>query len=421
VRRLLRGRLWRHADFLKLWTGQSVSLLGTQVSILAIPTVAILRLHASAFQVGLLAALEFIAFPVLGLFAGVWVDRLPRRPILVVCDVGRAVAFASIPAGFVFGFLGMAQLYAVALTSSVLSVFFEVAYQSYLPALVERADLVEGNSKLEVTRSLAQVSGPAVAGFLIQAVGGALAVLADAASYIVSVVSLLLIRKQEAAPAATEGRHRFRGELAEGLKLVLGNPVLRRIAGCTATSNLGWNAAFAVVLIFMYRQLHLSPGLVGVVFAAGSIGGVAGAIGAQPLASRLGLGATLTLSSTTGGLPVLLIPLAGPLPPVPLLTALIFVQSASIPVYNINQVSLRQAITPDRLQGRMNATMRTIVWGTIPVGAAVGGWLGTAIGIVPTLLAGGVVGSLAALWIATGPVARLRVQPEPVASPAAPA
>ncbi len=410
--RLLGGRLWRSADFVKLWLGQFVSEAGSQVSLLALPTVAILLLHATPFQVGLLGALEFLAFPVLGLIAGVYADRFRRIRIMAACDVLRTVIYGSVPLAWTLGVLRMEQLYAVALLAGVCTVFFDVSYQSYLPALVDRRDLVEGNSKLQVTRSIAQLAGPALAGFLIQAIGGALAVLVDAASYVVSVGSLVAIRKPEPDPRAGAPRRGFWHELWEGVQVVTGNSTLWKIAGCTSTSNLGSNIMFTVYLIFAYRYLHLSPATVGVIFAAGAVGGLLGALSAASVASRLGLGSTLLVSIVLGGVAVFAVPLAQYGFAVPLLVVSGFVGQYMGPVYNINQVSLRQAITPDRVQGRMNATMRTIVWGTIPIGALAGGVLGSTIGVVPTIVIGAVIEVLAGFWILAGPV-RLQRQPEP--------
>jgi MFS family permease len=407
------GRLWRDLDFVKLWLGQFVSETGSQVSVLALPTVAILVLHATPFQVGLLGALEFLAFPVLGLIAGVYADRFRRIRIMAVCDVIRTLIFGSVPLAWVFGVLTIEQLYAVALLTGICTVFFDISYQSYLPSLIRRQDLIEGNSKLEVTRSIAQLSGPALAGFLIQLVGAAQAVLVDAASYVVSVVSLLAIRKPEPEPQPSDtGRRSFWRELWEGVQVVIGNSTLWKIAGCTATSNLGSNMTFAVLLIFAYRQLQLSPATVGLVFAAGAIGGLLGALTASWVAARLGLGRTLLASIAVSGLGYLIIPLAQYGFAVPVLVASSFVTFFANPVYNINQVSLRQAITPDRVQGRMNATMRTIVWGTMPIGALLGGIFGTYLGIVATLWIGGLIATLAAIWILAGPI-RLREQPHP--------
>ena len=412
---MLGGKLWRDGEFLKLWGGQAISEVGSQVSLLALPTVAILVLGASPFQVGLLAACENLAFPVLGLVAGVYVDRLRRRPIMIVCDVGRLLALASVPVAFALGVLSMGQLYAVALVVGVGTVFFDVSYQSYLPALIPRANLIEGNTKLQVTGSVAQMAGPALGGFLIQLLGPARAVAADAASFLISVVSLIWIRRPEPspAPASESGRRGFFAEMWEGILVVFGSPTIWKIAGSTSTSNLGSNLFFAVFLIFVYRNLHLNPGTVGVIFAAGAAGGLLGALTAAWIPRRIGLGPTLFVTILLGGLSLILVPLAQFGFAIPLLFASMFVGSFVNPVYNINQVSLRQAITPDRVQGRMNATVRTIIWGTNPIGAFIGGIIGSTYGILPALYVGIAVSLCAGFWILLGPI-RLRVQPEAV-------
>jgi len=395
---VLRGKLWRHPDFLKLWAGESVSVFGSQVTVLAVPTVAILILHAGPFQVGILSALEFLAFPTLGLVAGVYADRLRRRPIMIICDVGRALALGSIPVAFLLNLLTLEQLYFVALLTGIFTVFFDVSYQSYLPALVDRPNLIEGNTKLEITRSTAQVAGPAVAGFLIQLIGGARAVAVDALSFFLSALALASIKKPEPEPrpSTASGTSGFIPEMREGIDVVFRNPILWRIAACTATTNLGSNMVF------------------GVVFALGSVGALAGAFLAGRVARTLGIGPTLGVTIIVGGLALLATPLALVGAPALVLATTGFIEGLTIPVYNISQVSLRQAITPDRVQGRMNATMRTIVWGTIPLGAFIGGILGTSIGLVQTIVLGGILSTLAASWIFLGPVIRLREQPAPV-------
>ena len=412
--RALGGRLWRNGDFMRLWVGQTVSEVGTEVSLLAVPTVAILLLHATPFQVGLLTALEFLPFPVLGLIAGVYADRLRRRPLMIASDVGRMVALATIPAAFGFGLLRIEQLYLVGLVVGVFNVFFGVSYQSYLPALIERGDLVEGNSRLEVSRSTARLIGPAIAGVAIQVIGAARAVSIDAASYLVSALSLWLIKKPEPEPkpGSATGKTGFWHEMWEGVQVVIGNPTLWKIAGCTATWNLGSNMAFAVELIFLYRYLHLSPAMVGIVFAVGAVGSLLGAIASGPVVARLGVGLTLLLSVLSGGLLMATV-LAAYTNAAVFLSVLFFFEFLLGAPYNITQVSLRQAITPDRLQGRMNATMRTIVWGTIPIGSLLGGILASVIGVVPTIVLGGFIAMLSAGWILAGPI-RIQVQPEPV-------
>jgi MFS family permease len=402
------GRLWRHPDFLKLWGGQSVSELGSQVTYLALPTAAIVLLGAGPEQLGLLGAAQFLAFPVLGLFAGVWADRLPRRLIMVACDVVRLVALATIPAAYAAGLLTMAQLYVVALVMGVGTVFFDVAYQAYLPALVPAADLREGNAKLEIGRSSAQVVGPALAGLLIQVVRAAPAIAVDALSYAVSVVSLLLIRAPDVRGGAGAGGRppHFLRELWEGVEVVFRQPVIRLIAGATSTSNLGSNIAQAVLLLFAYGRLGLSPGQVGLALGAGSVGALIGAFLAVPAARRLGTGRAIAGSMLFAGLGSFVV-LGGLLGfALPLYALSSFCVNLGGSVYNINQVSLRQALVPVHLQGRLNATVRTVIWGTIPIGSVIGGLLGARIGLAPTILVGALVELLAVGWTIAGPVRR---------------
>jgi MFS family permease len=420
-----RRSLWRHADFMKLWTAETISQLGSQVTLLALPLVAITVLDASAFQVGLLGTVEFAPFVLVGLPAGVWVDRLRRRPVLVAGDLGRALALLSIPLAYELGVLSIGQLYAVGFVTGVLTVFFDVAYQSYLPALVAPDQLVEGNSKLEISRSGAQIAGPGLAGGLIDLVTAPVAVLADALSFALSGAFIGLIRRGEPAPErppAHERRGSMRREIAEGLRYVLGHRLLRPIAACTATANLFNAVMFAVVILYMVRQLGLRPAAIGVVFAAGNVGFLAGAVVSGRLAARTGVGRAIVLGAAVGALGALLVPLAPRAAAVPLLVAGMAVATFGSTVYNVNQVSLRQAISPARLHGRMNATMRFMVWGTLPLGSLLGGALGTAIGLRPTLWLGAVGGLLAVLPVALSPVRSLAsiADAMPEEAPAAP-
>ena len=409
------GGLWRHSEFLKLWTGQTISQFGTQVSQLAIPLTAALVLNASPAEMGVLSACEFAPFLLLSLFAGVWVDRMRRRPILIVADFGRTVLLGSIPLTALLGTLRMEQLYVVGLLTGVVTVFFDVAYQSYLPVLVSREHLVEGNSKLEVSRSVAQIVGPGLAGALVQLFSAPLAVAVDALSYVASVISLLVIHTPEPPPVHAHKNAGIWVQLREGLRVVLGNPLLRSIAGCTGTSNLFGQAVQAVYVLYVTRELGLQPAVIGLIFAASGPGALLGSVLAGPMAHRLGLGATIIGSVFIGGLANLLIPLASG--PAGLVTTMLmvaaFVAGVCNPVYNINQVSLRQAITPDHVQGRMNASMRFLVWGTIPIGALLGGALGQAFGLYPTLVAMIVLELTAPAWVLFSPVRQLQTQPSP--------
>jgi MFS family permease len=404
------GRLWRHGDFLKLWAGQSVSQLGTQVTQLALPTAAIMLLHAGPVEVGLLGALQYLAFPTLGLVVGVWADRVRRRPLLIAADALRMLALGSVPAAALLGALSMWQLYAVAAISGAGTVLFDVTYQSYLPVLVDRRDLVEGNSKLETTRWLAIVVGSAVAGFLIQLFRAAAAILVDAASYVVSIATVWWIRRPEPPRRpATGERSGFLQELREGLQATFGSSLIRLIVACSATSNLGTNLATAVYLLFAYRQLHLSPGQVGLISAVGTSGALFGAVLAAPIARRLGIGPTLTAAAFAYGAGTLLLPLAAYGAPLAVLPAGFFIIYLCNPLYDVNQVSLRQAIVPVRLQGRLNASARTVIRSMWPVGAAAGGLLGARIGYVPTLYTAAAVTLLAGFWLLLGPVALKKI------------
>jgi MFS family permease len=406
--------LWRHANFLRLWTGQTISQFGSQITLLALPLAAALTLHATPAEMGILSAAETAPFLLIGLFAGVWVDRLRRRPVLLVTDFARGVLLLAIPLAALLGALTIGLLYAVAFLVGILTVFFDVAYQSFLPALVGRAQLVEGTSKLEVSRSAAQIAGPGVAGGLVQLVTAPIAIVVDAASFFISALFLVFVRAPEPAPTPRAAHKTIWKEIGEGLRVVVLNPLLRSIAGCTATSNLGNNIWQAILILYITRRLGLGAGVIGVIYATGSVGFLCGALLAGQIARRFGLGPAIVGSIAVGGLSVMLVPVAQrpAMLAVPLLIAAQFIAGGTGTIYNINQVSLRQAITPDHLLGRMNATMRFIVWGTLPIGALIGGALGGTIGLRPTLIVGAVIQSSAFLWTFFSPVRTLREQPE---------
>ncbi len=405
--------LWRHRGFLKLWAGQTISQFGSQFSLLALPLVAAVGLQASPAEMGILAAAEAAPFLLLGLFAGVWVDRNRRRPFLILGDLGRALVLATIPLAALAGALSIYQLYAVGFAVGVLTVFFDVAYQAYLPSLVGRAHLVEGNGKLEVSRSTAQVAGPSVAGLVIQAVGAPLAIVLDSLSFLGSAVCLLLIRGDEERPAAP--RSPMLAQLREGLAVVFGNPLLRPIAGCTATSNFSIAAFGALVVLFATRELGLGAASLGLVFSLGSVGALVGALLAGRAATRFGVGRSIVWSAFALGVGLLPIAFATPALAVPALSLGWFVVNLGGPIYNINQVSLRQAVTPFALQGRMTATMRFLVWGMMPAGSLAGGALAQAIGLREAMVAAAVGGLLAFPWVLLSPVVALRRIPEAAA------
>jgi MFS family permease len=408
------GNLWHNQDFSRLWFSETASSFGNQFSIFAVPVLAVLSFNATPFDIGLLGALAILPYPVLGLFVGVLVDRARKRRIMVVCNLGRMATLASIPVASVLGLLTLTQLFVVALVVGVFSVCFDTCYQSILPILVERRDLIEGNQKLQISASGASVAGPALAGFIYHYIGGALTCAVDAAGYLAASITLFKMRKQEPRRVPGEGSPppHFFNEMREGINVTFGNPILRSIAGATATNNLGSSMIAPVLTIFALRLLHYSTVELGLLGTIGALGFILGALGSSRIIARLGTGRGLAVSISLGAVAILY-PLAMYGLPFLLPAAVSFVVGLSSPVYNITQVSLRQSITPDRLQGRMNATIRVIIMGAVPVGSFAGGVLGGTIGLADTMYLGGAIAGLAVLWIVSGPLLGLK-RPEPV-------
>jgi predicted MFS family arabinose efflux permease len=403
------NRLWRHSDFLKLWAGQTVSVVGSQVTVLALPTIAILQLHASPAEVGLLAALQHVAFPILALFAGVFADRLRRRPMMIAADGLRALAVLSVALVAAHGALTMLQLYAVALVLGIGTVIFDIAYLAYIPSLVTRSDLLEANTKLEVSYSVSNLAGPSLGGVLIQLIGAAQAMVADAFSFVVSVISIIWIRQPEPSPQhPTAPRAGVFAEIREGLRLVLHDPILRGLILMLTVGGVGFHLQDPALYLFAYRDVHLSPALFGLVFAAGGAGAIVGAMAVGAVVRRLGVGNSLAVTNTLMGVAFLAWPLALLGAPVLILGVLMFVAGIADSIYNVSQVSLRQAVTPDRLQGRMTATMRTMFWGVRPVANVAGGLLAGAVGAPATIVIGSLIGMTAIFVILGGPLGRVR-------------
>jgi MFS family permease len=416
--------LLRHPDFLKLWTAETVSVFGTQISALAIPVVAVIILKASALEVALLGTIEFLPFILFTLPAGAWVDRLRRRPIMIVGDLGRAAALISIPIVYAISpaALTIWQLYAVGFIAGTLTVFFDVSNQSYLPSIVDRDQLIEGNSKLQISQSAAQIAGPGIAGFLIDLVKAPFAILLDALSFVWSAFFVFLIRRPEPPvlhPADATGAKRpsIVSDVRDGLRFVLGHPALRAISAGTATSNLFGNIGGGIMILYLLdsRYLGLTPGQVGLAFALGNVGALAGAFLANRIARWFGLGPTIVGSLFIGGFMLLLIAIAPPgAAALPFLVAGGIFGGLAQMVYNINQVSYRQAICPPRMQGRMNATVRFLVWGTIPIGNVLGGLIATTFGVHETIWLAAVLGFVPGIFPLLSPVRKLRVMPAPV-------
>jgi MFS family permease len=402
-------------DFLRLWTGQTISAFGTQVTILAIPIVAAVSLRVSPLEFALLGTLEFLPFVLLGLPAGVWIDRMRRRPILIAADIGRAIALLTIPVAAVLNVLTIGQLYLVVFANGCLTVFFDVAYQSHLPAIVEPDQLVDGNAKLELTRTAAQRLGPGLAGLLVGLVTAPIAVVVDAVSYVASAMCLVAIRRPEPPveqPAgAPDGTKSMRREIGAGLRFVLGHPVLRALAASVALGYLFATIADSILILHLVTERGMSPELIGLAFTFGTLGVFGGALAANRLTARIGVGRVIVLAAvgeSLSWLPVAFAPdallFAG-------FVATIALLSFFGALWNVNAMSLRQAVTPAGLRGRMNATMRFISWGAIPVGTVLGGILGGAIGLHATIALGAVGHLVVFLPVALSPLPAIRSMP----------
>jgi MFS family permease len=400
------GGLWRHSDFMSLWGAETISLFGTQVTLLALPLVAIVTLDESAFRVALLTTAEFLPFLLLTLPAGVWVDRLPRRPILILANLGRAAALLSVPVAHWLGLLTIWQLYGVGFAVGVGTVFFDLAYMSYLPRLVRRAELLEGNAKLEMSRSVAQIGGPGLGGVLVSVLTAPVAIFVDAASYLISALLMGRIRTAEAV-APRDERRSLRVELREGLGYVFRHPYQRGIVGAVAISNFFGQLVFAILLVFAVRELGLTAAAIGIILSLGSVGTLVAAVTARRVGDRLGVGRTVLVAAFLFGPGTLLIAVA------PVDYAEVFIVAAIAIVgyggtlFNVTMISLVQAITPDRILGRANASRRFVVWGVIPVGGVVAGVLAETIGLRETIVVGSLGGLLAVVPILASPIRSL--------------
>jgi predicted MFS family arabinose efflux permease len=402
--------LWRHRDFRQLWTAETVSQVGTQITQLAMPVLAVTVLAATPLQMGVLTALETAAFLVIGLPAGAWVDRWRRKRVLVVNDLVRALALASLPVAWALELLTLPQLFVVATVTGAATVFFDVAWQSYLPTLVASDQVVDGNGKLMASQEVARVAGPGITGVLLRVFSAPVLIAVDAVSFLLSALFIGRIRHVEEVPDRA-ARRPLRVEIAEGLGFVVRHPLLRRIVACTGTGNL-FNAMNGTLLVlFALRTLGLSESDLGFVFSAGAVGGILGAVTGARFARWVGEGRAIPLSS------LLLLPFAALTPlaaygaPTVLLVVGMFGFSWAVVAYNITQVSFRQRLCPPHLLGRMNASVRFIVYGTQPLGALLGGVLGTSLGVLPTLWIAAAGEGLAALWVVASPLMRMRDLP----------
>lgn len=402
--------LWRNRNFLKLWGAQTVSAIGSQVTLLALPLTAVLTLHATPVQLGLLQAAQYLPYVLIGLLAGVFVDRRPRLPVLIWADLGRAVLLSSIPIVTLVHRLSIAQLFVVGPAVAVLTILFNVAYGAFVPSLVHKEDLLNANSALEASRSTSGIVGPGLAGWLTAVLTAPMAIAADAFSFLVSALILGRLQAVESSPADRREVRDVGSDLVEGLRLTLGNATLRSIMISTGLFNIFGSAIGAVYVLYVTKDLGVRPALLGLIAATAPVGALVGAAVASYIGRRFGTGPTIIGGLLLAGVADVLIPLAGTTPRVAdaLLVGQQILFGLGATVYSVTMTSLAQMTTPNHLLGRWRATVLVVGSGTTPVGALLGGFLAAAYGL-QSMLAMAAVGMLLVLGVLVfSPVRSLR-------------
>jgi MFS family permease len=404
-----RGGLWAHADFMRLWAAQSISIFGTFITLVALPILAATTLDASAFEMGVLTAAGSLPFLLIGLLVGVWVDRLRKRPLLIAADLGRAVCLLAIPIAALLDQLSIPLLVVVAFVHGLLAVLFDVADTTYLPSLVRRDQLVDANGRLEVSASVAQIGGPAIAGALISIMTAPFALLIDSVSYLLSALFLRRIRHVEPEPQP-ESHESVRQQIKTGFQVILQSRVLRALIGASTGTAFFGEIFMAVYIFFLAGDLGLSSTAIGAIMATGGIGALLGAALSGPVSQRIGAGNTVVLGQAMFGLTGLLVPLAVIVPhyALPLVIASEFLQWGFLILRQVNSASMRQAFTPLPALGRVQATSMLAIKGLMPIGALIGGALASVIGAAWTLAIAEIGMLLAVTPLLLSPVRRVR-------------
>ncbi|MBV0895871.1 MFS transporter [Microbacterium sp. NC79] len=398
------GSLWRDGNFLTMWSGQALAQLGSQIAELAIPTLAVILLNASELDVGFLNASAVAAFLLVGLPAGAWVDRMRKRHVMIVADAVRALALAVLPMLWFLGTLEMWHMFVVAAVVGIANVFFDVSYQSLVPSLVPATHIAEANGKLESTAQVAGIAGPAVGGWLVGLITAPFAILATVGTYVVSLVALIFTKDTEHLELRTE-KGSLVSDIGEGLRWVFGNRYLKRIVATTAVSNFFSTLSFTLLPIFILRELGLSVANMGLIFSLAGVGGLLGAMSVKFIVARVGEARAILLGAIGFSVTAVLLPVAAMVPSVAFVLLVVqgFISSFTVLVYNITQVTFRQRITPRRLLGRMNASIRFVVWGVMPLSALLAGYLGTEFGVVATMWVGAFGQVVSSLFVVFGP------------------
>ncbi|MBB4925893.1 MFS transporter [Kitasatospora kifunensis] len=401
--------------FNTFWMGQSVSQFGDRISELALPLIAVAMLHADAQQTALLTALIWLPNTVAPV-VGAWVDsRTHKRVLLIAADVLRAVALLSLPVAYAAHGLGLAQLYLVGAITGVGQTLFDVSYPTFFTTLIPRSGYVAANSKLSTSRSASFVIGPAIGGALIQAVTAPVAVAVDAVSFLFSATMISRIRTPE-TPPASDAHLPLRTRMAVGARFVFGHAILRASLACSATMNFFMLAAQAIIILFASRVLGLSAGAIGLALGAGAVGGLIGAVVARKVIDVVGLGRTIMLGAVFYPSPLALLTVAGGAhwKSAVVFGVAEFLSGMAVMFFDIANNSLRAAVTPDNLRSRISGAYSAINYGCRPLGALVGGWLGTGIGMRPTLLTAGIGGALGVLCLLPSPIPGIKAVPESV-------
>ncbi|GII30397.1 MFS transporter [Planotetraspora mira] len=406
--------LWRNGDFLKFWLGETLSLLGTQVTNLALPLTAIYAFHATDEQVGLLRFLQLAPYLGLALLFGVWVDRVRRRPVMVWANITRMVLLVLIPVLSWLDVLSMAPLLVIACAIGVASVLFDVSWMSFVPILVkDPKHYVEAGAKMGISSSSADVAGPGLAGVLVGAVTAPMALIVDAFSYLVSLVSLLLIRTHEPRPEPPAANRRLLTELRDGLRWVFGNPILRALALVGFCCNFSMVTVWTLFLLYGTRDLQLNSTTLGGIFATASAGGLIGALISRKIIERFRLGLVYLVAQTALLLgPALIVLAAGPRPVmVGMFVLSFFATYLGLGVANVIIVSLRQISTPQVMMGRMTAVFRTLLFGGGALGGLSAGLLAGAAGAKGALTTAAIGSAAVVIGLIVSPVSRLRALP----------
>jgi len=409
------GGLWHEADFRWLWSADLVSKVGDATTVLVLPLIAIVVLGSSPIEVGLIGAAQLAPAILFGLPAGALVDRLGRRrPVMIAADLGRAISLGSIPGAYLLGVLSIGQLYLVAAVNATLASFFDVASSALVPGLVGRANLVEANAKLALGRSAAEVSGPAIGGSLIGLVGAPFAVVFDAASFVASATGLSRVRHPEVDQGAmpSPARRSLRMDVAAGVRYVIDQPYVRAVVATAFIANLSRTVALTVLLIYAVRTIGLSAAAVGIAFAIGNLGFFAGALTATRFTRRLTIGRAMIVSVLCFGPGMTLVALAPAALLLPAIGGMAFLNTFGVATHGVNQISLRQSVTPPELLARVSAVTRLVITGALPAGATIGGVLGSVVGLHAALLVGTLGLYLAAAPYLLSRIDRLRSLPE---------